>query len=365
MRVEVSLDVIENNVRKIKAWVGNSTGFTAIVKSNAYGHGSLKVADAAIRGGATHLGVSTVEEALSLREHYHDVPILVMSPFLASDAARIVRAGLTPYISNIGQIESLQVSGLSLSRRVTVHLEIDTGMGRSGCLPADYEAMLQSVQDCANIELTGIATHFSSAESDGDFTRAQLSTFQQLIRNGLYEDHANLVLHAANSAGSLLYPEARMDMIRPGLLMYGIWPCPIYEDFPTLTPAMEITARILHTHTPPEGWSVSYNRTFRTDGTKRFATIDAGYGDGYPRELSNKGYVLIHGQRAPIVGRVCMDVTVIDVTEIPHCVTGDTVTLIGENRSERIRTEDLAKWIGTTEHDITTRLTGRSPIKYQ
>ncbi len=364
LQVEVSLKAIENNVRSIRRWVGYDTQFMAVVKANAYGHGIQRVAAAALSAGATHVGVSNIREASELRSTGIDSPIVVMSPFEIAQAEAMVEYSLTPFVSNRDQLTALAVASQKLNREVSIHIEVDTGMGRSGCLPTDLKSLIYTAHQHPKIKIMGVATHFPSADSDPEFTQHQIALFKQLIDDLRPSLQKNILIHAANSAGSLLFPESTLDLVRPGLLMYGIWPCPVLPEYPDLMPAMQITSRVKLIRCLPDNWSISYGRTAITNGKRIFATIDVGYGDGYPRELSNKGHVLIRGLSAPIVGRVCMDVTVVDVTDNPNCSVGDEVVLLGSQGNSIIRAEELSQIIGTTEHDITTRLTGRASISY-
>jgi alanine racemase len=357
---EVKLAVIAANAATIREMVGPNTALMAVVKADAYGHGSVEVSRAALSGGAYALGVATINEAILLRSHFPESPIFVLPPFAPYEAETVFEHQLTPLVSSPEQLDALSAAAKRLNRVVNLHIEIDTGMGRSGVQPDRAFDLAASVMDKEGVSLTGLATHFASSGEDAAYTERQLSVFSEASRAIRSLSSHKLMLHAANSAGVLCHPESRLDMVRTGLLLYGIMP-PIANGItvPSLTPAMRVKTQIALIRVLPEGHSISYGQTHTLRRKSRVATIPIGYGDGYPREMSNRGEVLIHGRRAPILGRVCMDVTVVDVTDIPEAVVGDEVVLIGQQGKEQIKAEQIARQIGTTEHEITTRLLPR------
>jgi alanine racemase len=357
---EVNLAAIGANAATIREMVGPNTALMAVVKADAYGHGSVEVSRAALSGGAYALGVATVHEAVLLRSHVPDSPIFVLPPFAPHEAESIVTHQLIPLVSSPEQLDALSAAAKRFNRTVKLHIEIDTGMGRSGVQPDRASDLAASVMDKEGASLTGLATHFASAGEDVAYTERQLSIFSEACHAIQSLSDRKLMLHAANSAGVLCHPESRLDMVRAGLLLYGIVP-PVLSDIsvPLLTPVMTVKTQIALIRVLPEGHSISYGQTHTLRRQSRIATLPIGYGDGYPRELSNRGEVLIQGRRAPILGRVCMDVTVVDVTDIPQAVVGDEVVLIGQQGKEQIRAEEIGRRIGTTEHEITTRLLPR------
>ncbi len=357
---EIDIAAIRDNLAAIRSFVGPSTDVMAVVKANAYGHGIGIVSRAAWEAGARWFGVGTVQEGAYVRGELTDSHICLFSPFLAGEESEIVRARLIPLLSSEEQAERLSAECRNQSADIEVHLEIDTGMGRSGMQPSVAVSQAERIVGLPGIRITGAATHFPCGDTDAEFSRdqaRQLATLESDLRErGIRLD----VIHAANSGGTLLAPEARLSLVRPGLLMYGIHPVAIgHERLPGVRPALSLKTRVALIRELPAGHTISYGRTHVLSRPSRVATLPVGYGDGYPRELSNRGGVLIRGKRAPILGRVCMDMTVVDVTEVPDAEVGDESVLIGYQEALRITAEEIAESIGTTEHDVTTRLTER------
>ena len=358
---EVDLGALRRNVSRVRHLVGSAADVMAVVKANAYGHGAVEVARAAIEAGAAALGVATVGEARELRCAGVKVPIYHLPPCAPEEAAEIVALGVVPVLSHIHQARALDAAAKGLGLVAEAHVAVDTGMGRSGVPPSRVRQFVQQVQLLPSIRLTGITTHFPAAESDGPYTRCQIGTFKAAVTAARDAGFSELTRHCANSAGLLLYPDARMDMVRPGLLLYGIVPdMPAGEPpLPDFEPVLTLKTRVLLARAMRAGASVSYGRTHILARDSLVGTLGVGYGDGYPRELSGKGHALVRGRRVPILGRVCMDVTMVDLTDVYGARSGDEAVLIGEQGSERITAVEIARAIDTTEHDVTTRLTGR------
>lgn len=357
---EVDLSAIRENTSSIRAFLRHGAQVMTVVKADGYGHGAVNVARAALESGATWLGVATVDEGVRLRESFPSARICVFAAFLHDESEEVVRNRLIPFLSDVESARVLDAEALRQDAHVEAHLEIDTGMGRSGASVDRPAELAESLASMRRLELTGLATHFPSAENDPDFTRDQLGRFiaatKAITESGLNPN----ILHAANSAGICAVPESHLDLVRAGLLTYGLRPdLPESIPIPAVRPALSLKARIALIRELPAGSSISYGRTHILKRSSRVATIQIGYGDGYPRELSGKGSVLVAGRRAPILGRICMDVTVADVTEIPEAREGDEAVLIGSQGREQIRVQEIARLIGTTVHDVTTRLTSR------
>ena len=356
---EISADAILNNVRAIRTLVDRNTQIMAVLKADAYGHGVKAFADVAIKGYCTTFGIATVIEARELRELYPATPILIMSPILPEEASECIGLNLEPFISDIAQLEAIIADKSVLGTPSLVHLEIDTGMGRSGCLPKDAGALVKSCID-HGVKIRGICTHFPNAEEDIDGTTHQLKQFAAIVDSLKKTIPYPVVVHAANSAATLNIPGSHLDMVRSGLLIYGIMPCVVdaarREMF---TSALSLFSRITLVRDLPKGTPISYGGEHTLARPSRVATISAGYGHGYPRALGNCGHVLIKGKRAPILGRICMDVTMADVTDIPEAEAGSRVTLIGIDCGESITVDELARLADTTPHAITTQLTPR------
>ncbi|MGC8668582.1 MAG: alanine racemase [Chthonomonadales bacterium] len=356
---EVDLRAIRSNVRTVARYV-HPAAVMAIVKANAYGHGMLDVSAACVAAGAQWLGVATASEGLSLRAAFPQVPIALTAPFLAEEAHAIVAGRLTPFVSDLAQAQSLSDAAARLGAVAAIHLEVDTSLARSGVDPEEAAEVAQSIAALPGIRLEGLCTHFACADEDLASTRRELACFAAIRRKLADAGMRISVAHCAASAALVGLPSSRMDLVRPGLLIYGIRPAIATQvQIPPVTPALSLKSTVALIRTVPAGRGVSYGHTHTLRRTSRLATIPVGYGDGYPRALSNRGCVLIAGRRAPILGRVCMDVTVVDVTDIPEAQVGAEVVLIGKQRSECITVEEVARMAGTTVHDITTRLTDR------
>jgi alanine racemase len=360
VRAEIDIAAIKYNMAAIRAFVGPKTDVMAVVKANAYGHGLEIVSQAAWDSGARCYGVTAIEEGASVRRLLPEAGICLLSPFLPGEDEGIVQNRLTPFISSLEQAERLSVECSRRSVSLEVHLEIDTGMGRSGLPPESALEAAGRIAALPGIRITGLATHFACGDSDPDFTRKQnqslMRVLEELRRRGIRPE----VIHDANSGALSTTPETFNSLVRPGLFLYGIRPKSLEpSSFRQLKPVLALKTRVALLKELPEGHAISYDRTHILTRPSLVATLPVGYGDGYPRELSNRGSVLIRGFRAPILGRVCMDMTVVDVTDLPGATVGDEAVLIGRQGSDEITVEQLAALINTTEHDITTRLTDR------
>jgi len=364
--VEVDPGAARRNLGRIRQLIGPGVGIMAVVKADAYGHGAAAIAAAlASAYGDLAFGVSTAAEAAGLRPSVGDQPIHVLSPFRPSDAEIVVAARATPVVSDPSVVTALSRASAAADVVLSVGVELDTGMGRNGVLPAAARGLCDAIVACPTLRLQCVMTHFSDAESDADWTREQIRRFRTALADLEQAGHAPPCRHACNTAGLLLHREAWFDMVRPGLAIYGLLPrLPADAPIPDFEPALALRARVPLIREISKGASVSYGRTWTASRRSRLAVVPVGYGDGYPRELSNAGEVLVRGMRAPVRGTVCMDVMLVDVTDVPEAAVGDIVTLIGSDGRERIRAEDLARCIGATEHEITTRLGPRLPRVY-
>jgi alanine racemase len=357
---EIDLGIIRHNIAELRTHVGIRVDVVAVVKADAYGHGAAEVARVAHEAGVEWFGVATVEEGLALRKVTPRANIAVFTPFAHSDAEDIVLHRLVPFVGDLESAQVLSHAAHKVRGGAKIHLDIDTGMGRSGLLPEHAGKVAGNIARMSSILVTGLCTHFPSADDDAEFTMQQLSTFMRTAAAVRATDTALPHLHCANSAALLQYPATRLNMVRPGLLVYGI--IPSVSDgvaLPALEPALTLRARIGQIRSLPAGHTISYGRTHTLKRPSRVATLNVGYGDGYPRALGNRGHVLIDGKRAPILGRVCMDMTVVDVTDVPRVEVGQPATLIGAEGLQRITVEEIARLTGATEHDVILRLTQR------
>ena len=358
----VDLDAIEHNVRALAAHTTAKEIF-AVVKSNAYGHGAVQVAETALNSGATRLAVGRVDEAWQLRSGGIHAPILVMCYTVPAEAETIVEQNLMATVISLESAEALSRRAVALGRTVGVHVKVDTGMGRFGLLPkGEVLPYLAALERLPNLEIEGIFTHFATADSrDKSYAHQQFALFQEILKMVEEAGHSIPVRHAANSAATLDLPETHLDAVRPGIALYGMYPSEEVSREVPLRPALTLKSHVGRVRTLPAGSSVSYGRTFIAKGPTTVANVPVGYGDGYHRTLSNKGTVLVGGQKAPIVGRVCMDQFVVDVSHIPGVAEGDEVVLIGSQGDERITPEEVAALAGTINYEVTTGLLQRIP----
>lgn len=356
---EIDLGTLRRNVREMLRYV-HPSDVMAIVKADAYGHGMEAVSAACLAAGARWLGVATVGEGLALHASFPRARIALTAPFLPEEAEAIVGGRLAAFVSSMEQAQALSAAAVRMGETASIHLEVDTSLARSGVSVEEAADLAPRIARLPGIFLEGICTHFACADEDAASTERELAGFHQ-VRTDLARIGIKVpVAHCAASAALVTLPASRMELVRPGLLIYGILPStPFDTEMPAVSPVLSLKSRVALVRALPAGRGVSYGHTHILQRPSRLATIPAGYGDGYPRALSNKGAVLIAGRRAPIVGRVCMDVTVVDVTDIPEAQVGSEVVLIGTQGDERITVEEIARLAGTTSHDVTTRLTQR------
>lgn len=345
----IDLAAIEENMRLLRAATPSSAGMIAVVKADGYGHGAAETARAAIRGGADMLAVASTGEGQILREQGIDVPILVLGAVTESDVRTGVENELIQTVCTEEMIRLCETAAANLKKQTEVHLKIDTGMGRIGVrTPGEIEGILSVLNQCVHVRLGGVYTHFADADGDENgikYTREQFELFMKLIK----PLPGGIIRHSCNSAAIHRFPEMALDMVRAGISLYGYPPVPCSLS---LRPCMTWVASISYIKEIPAGTSVSYGRTYISSKTVRIATVTCGYGDGYFRCTGEKGYILINGKRAKIIGRVCMDQMMADVTDIENVSEGDIVVLMGKDGTEQITAEDLAEWAGTISYEI-------------
>jgi alanine racemase len=358
-RAEVSLAAIANNVRVMRGLVSRSRLY-AVVKADAYGHGLVPVARCFEQQGVDGLCVALAEEGLQLRACGITAPILVLSGAYGDAYERVLAAHLTPVIHSFYQAEAFARAGLD--RPVSVHLKVDTGMGRLGVTMHELGALLDALRGLPNLRIDGVMTHLSSADSDADVTRAQLECFEQAVRAIRAAGHAPKLVHAANSAGALGFVEARQSLVRVGIALYGV--PPVEGQAEGLQPALRLRTEVLALRELQTGSAVGYDQTFRASRDCRIATVPIGYGDGLMRAASNRGAMLVREQRCPIVGRISMDLTTIDVTDVPECAIGDEVIVIGSQGSSAITAQELARACDTIAYEVLTNISPRVPRVY-
>lgn len=366
----VDLDAVKYNMVHMKENIREETKIIAVVKTDGYGHGAVPIAHEIEDMPFLHgFAVATVEEALILRGSGIRKPVLVLGYTFPYCYEKMAREEIRPAVFREDMLEELGKAGTACGRPVKIHIKVDTGMSRIGIRPD--ESGLAFVRKCAEtpgIEIEGLFTHFAKAdEADKTSAKKQLETF--LAFAGQIEERLGIripVRHCSNSAGIVELKEANLDVVRAGITLYGLWPsCEVKKDIVSLHPVLSLKSRIVYIKELEAGMAVSYGGTFVAKEPMQVATIPVGYGDGYPRSLSNKGHVLIHGKKAPILGRVCMDQFMVDVTGIPEAAQGDEVTLIGCDGEESITMEELGELSGRFNYELACCLNKRVPRIYR
>lgn len=364
--VEIDLGAIRANLQAIRAHLGDATPVLAVIKADAYGHGAVHVANA-IDDLADFYGVAVIEEALELREAGITRPILVLGYTDPSRYRELIRHDIRPAIFTWEAAVSMSDAAMMEGKVARIHLAIDTGMTRIGFHPTPENALrIARIAKLPNVLIEGMFTHFACAdETDKTSARRQQQRFNA-FRDELQKLGVEIpICHCSNSAGIMEFSDAHMDMVRAGIILYGLYPSDeVDQSVLTLRPALSLRARISHVQTVPAGTGISYGATFVTERESVIATVPMGYADGWPRQLSNKGRLLVHGQYAPIAGRICMDQFMIDVTDIPHVKVGDMVTLIGRDGENFIPIEEPAALAGSFQYELPCVLSKRLPRKY-
>jgi alanine racemase len=340
----------------------------AVVKANAYGHDVALVIPLLLDLGVRHFGVATVAEgeecrALAEANGVWNAAIYIIAAALPEEADAIVAYRLIPLVSDIALANAISTASQGSGKEAQIHIEIDTGIGRAGIAPQDAPSFLAACYALPNLRVSGICSHFTSADSDDtEDAPRQYAIFEKALATIPADQLAQMTLHTANSPGLLRVPTARLNLMRPGLLLYGIGPSPKFLAKPfDFQPVLSLKARALLVRRLPAGTDISYGRTYTLPQDANIATLGIGYGDGYPRRLSNQGFALLStGECVPIRGRVCMDQICVEVPEDKVAV-GDTFTLIGQAGDQEIRVTDIAAQIGATPHEITTCLLPRVP----
>jgi len=352
--VEINLDAIANNVKNIKELIGEKKELMAVVKGNAYGHDILEVSSVVLNNGATRLAVARLEEGIFLRKAGITVPILILGLTLKQQAELLVSYNITPTVCEYEMIEKLSESAIKEDKIAKVHLKVDTGMGRIGIFPHDILRFIKRIRALKNMEIEGIFTHFSIAdEKDKTYTEKQFRKFMEVLTVLEKEEIKIPIKHVGNSATLLDLPHMWLDLVRPGISAYGLYPSREVQKTVKLIPAHTFKTRIVFLKELPEGECISYGRTYTTKRRRTVvASLPVGYADGYNRLLSNQGQALVRGKRVSVIGRVCMDQTMIDVTDLPQVEIGDEVVLWGRQGQEEITVEEIADKIGTINYEI-------------
>ncbi len=370
VRAEVDLDAIQFNMDSMHKNLKNGTLMTAVVKTDGYGHGAVEIAKK-----LQHLyylwgyAVATYEEAEEIRAAGITKPILILGYVFPEDYPGLVKDGIRPAVFREDMLEQLNEAAAARGVKLKIHLAVDTGMSRIGVRPDDSGLeFVKKAMSCKNLDIEGMFTHFAKADmaEGAEATRLQYERFTHFEERIRTELGLNIPLvHCSNSAALITYRDMNLDMVRAGITLYGLWPSnEVDRTIVPLKPALSLKSHIAFVKSLEPGESVSYGGTFTAKTRMRVATIPVGYGDGYPRSLSNKGYVLIRGQKAPILGRVCMDQFMVDVDAIPDACEGDEVTLLGRDGEQVITAEELGDLSGRFNYELCCDLSRRVPRVY-
>jgi alanine racemase len=359
-RVEIDLSALQNNYRNIRETVGSGTKIMAVIKSDAYGHGLVECARALHNIGADTFGVAEVWEGVELRQNGLDGDIVILLGGSAESYADVIEHGLIPVVFDVDYLAGLSSEAVKMKEEVEVHLKVDVGMGRIGILPDEVESYVSLIKRLPGVRLSGILSHFPMADEIGSLqaTHEQLSRFKEVIADIKLKDNDSVVSHIANSAGLIYFPKSHLDMVRPGISLYGCYPdgspTRAKSEIPTfkLQPVMHFKTRVIQLKEVEAGYGISYGHTFVTSRQSRIAVLPVGYADGYLRKFSNRAQVLIGGKRAPVCGRVCMNATLVDVTDLPPVQRGDEVVLLGKQGEEEITADELAGWMETISYEV-------------
>jgi alanine racemase len=376
---EVYLEAIAHNVRELRRITDPGADLMAVVKANAYGHGVIEVTRKALENGANSLGVARIEEGIELRKAGFNEPVLIFGYTPPQLAHKLITFDLTQTVWSYNTAQSLSDVAVSSNKQIKVHLKVDTGMGRLGLLPDCWRPPetgqnlignairdVESISSLAGLTLEGVYTHFASADSsDKTYAGKQFKIFVDFLNEMRRAGMNPPLCHAANSAAIIDMPETHLHMVRAGIAIYGLYPSDqVNKRRIALKPAMTLKSKIVHLKKVPPGFKVSYGSTYQTPKSTTIASIPVGYADGFNRLLSSRGHMLVRGRRAPIVGRVCMDQTMLDVGHIPDVALEDEVVIFGRQEDESIPVDEIAATLNTINYEIVSSLTARVPRIY-
>jgi alanine racemase len=376
---EVDLNAYAHNIRELRRVTQPAARLMAVVKANGYGHGAVQTARTALQNGAAALGVARIQEAVQLREAGLEAPILILGYSPPESAETLIDYELTQTVYSTRAAELLSEQGRRKGKKIKIHIKVDSGMGRLGLMlddligpiPAENPAPMclrevEAISRLAHLAVEGIFTHFATADSaDKSYANRQLARFIDFLQSLRREGLKPPVTHAANSGALIDMPDSHLDMVRPGIATYGLYPSEeVNKNGVDLIPVMTLKSRIIHLKKVPPGFSISYGATFQTKKDTTIATVPVGYADGLNRLLSSAGHMLVHGRKVPIVGRVCMDLTMLDVGALPGVEIEDEVVVFGQQQGAAITADEIAAQINTINYEIVTSITGRVPRIY-
>ncbi len=361
---EVNLENFKENILT-SARLAPGAGVMPVVKANAYGIGAVEASRAALSLPVVKgLAVATPDEAVQLRDAGITAMVLVLGPLTAEATRAMVERDISFAVTSLEGLRDAEAAGAALGRRARVHVKVETGMGRVGMPPGpELGAALAELASLQNVEAEGMFTHFSVADVDRGYTVRQMEAFEEALRQAQEAGVRPKYRHAANSAAIMDFPRAHLDLVRPGIMIYGSYPDESLSGKAVLKPVLSLVSHVSHVKRLPAGYSVGYGRTYHTTRETNIVTVPVGYADGYPRLCSNRGFMLLHGKRFPIAGRVCMDQTMLDVGD-EQVKRGDRVTLIGADGDSVVTVDEVAALSGTIAHEVLTGLTARVPRIY-
>ncbi|MDN5942364.1 MAG: alanine racemase [Nitrospira sp.] len=362
----INLAALAHNLSRITRYLAPGCQVMAIVKANAYGHGAVETAQALACQGIERLAVASLDEGIALRQAGLSTSIVVLGALFEEQISDLIAYRLTPVVSDGRGLPALAKAVHSHQTTYPIHLKVETGMGRLGFSPEELGSLLDDPLLRNPLQVEGMMTHLADADGkDSTFTERQLETFEAVLEQVRQRGLTIPLVHAANSAAIVRFPGAHFSLVRPGIMLYGYHTLPDTVPAPDLRPVLSLHTTIVQLRTLPRGGAVSYNGTFVATRPTRIAVLPIGYADGYSRRLSHRGSVLIQGRRAPIVGLVCMDMIMVDVTDLAPVQIGETVTLIGQQGEESIWADEVADWIGTIPYEVLCGIGSRVPRLYE
>ena len=377
--VNVNLSALVHNLKELRRMTGEPARIMAVVKADAYGHGAIRVAETLLENGASFLSVARISEAVELRDAGIAAPILLFGDILPCQVGYMIRNDIRATVISLEMARPLAMEAVRLGGALKVHIKVDTGMGRLGIVadplsivhaPGENSILareeIQAICGLKGLKVEGIYTHFANADRlDKAHALGQVSLFTNLLDSLESQGMRPLLCHMANSAAILEMPQAHLDMVRAGISLYGLWPShEVDRGRVDLKPVMSITSTIIHLKRVPGQFAVSYGSTHMTSRETLLATVPIGYADGYSRKLSSRGEMIVRGIKVPVVGRVCMDLTMIDVGSVPGVKVGDEVTILGRQGKEEVTADDIASLCETINYEVVASLTRRMPIRY-
>lgn len=364
--VTIDLSALQHNLLKIREYTGKKTRIMGIVKSDAYGHGLIPIAKELEKLHIDTLGVDYPSEAIKLRMEGIKIPVvLLLGVHTPQEAKEVSDYNLMPVVYDLDSARILSEEGKKNGRSIPVFIKIDTGMGRLGVDFRETGTFSKQLIGMKGIKIEGLFSHLSSADQgEALFTKTQIKNFREAISASRALGLELAMNSLASSAGILRYKESHFDLVRPGIMLYGGLPCPDFSNPPLLKGLMAFSSRVLQVRKVEHGTPISYGRTFYTSSSRKIAILSAGYADGLSRSMSNKGQVLIHGQYAPIIGRICMNLIITDVTSIKDVKSGDRVCFLGTDKGNRITADDMARWADTISYEVLCSIGSRKRREY-